>query len=107
MLTSTVFLAGVIIAQVGNAFACRSEKGNVRWLGLFSNRPLLAGIAIQILLLFGMIYIQPVAAVLGLTALPLVYWFWLALFAPVLYGLERTRKWVFRRIRLMKLGGTP
>ena len=31
---STVFLAGVIIAQVGNAFACRSEKGNVRWLGI-------------------------------------------------------------------------
>jgi magnesium-transporting ATPase (P-type) len=104
-LTSTVFLAGVIVAQVGNALACRSEKGNVRWLGLFSNRALLIGIGIQILMLFGMIYIPQVSKMLGLTALPPVYWFWLALFAPVLYGLERVRKWVFRRIRLVKLGG--
>jgi Ca2+-transporting ATPase len=102
---STVFLAGVIIAQVGNAFACRSEKGNVRWLGLFSNRPFLAGIAIQILLLLGMIYIKPLAVMLGLTSLPPAYWIGLVLFAPILYGLERTRKWVFRMFRSMKFGG--
>jgi hypothetical protein len=79
----------------------------VRWLGLSSNPLLLAGIAIQMMLLFGMIYIKPLAAALGLTALPPMYWLWLALYAPVLYGLERTRKWLFRRIRLMKTGDTP
>lgn len=105
ILGSTVFLSGVIIAQAGNAFACRSEKGNVRWLGPFSNRPLLAGIAVQILLLLGMIYIKPVAVMLGLTSLPPVYWIGLVLFAPVLYGFERTRKWVFRLVRSMKSGG--
>jgi magnesium-transporting ATPase (P-type) len=104
-LASTVFLAGVIIAQVGNSFACRSEKGNVRWIGLFSNRPLLAGIAIQILLLLGMVYLRPVAATLELTALPPLYWVGLALFAPGLYGLERSRKWLFRQIRLVKSRG--
>jgi magnesium-transporting ATPase (P-type) len=104
-LASTVFLAGVIITQVGNSFACRSEKGNVRWIGLFSNRPLLAGIAIQLLLLLGMIYIHPVAVTLELTALPPIYWAGLALFAPGFYGLERSRKWLFRRIRRMKSRG--
>jgi magnesium-transporting ATPase (P-type) len=104
-LASTVFLSSVIIAQVGNSFACRSEKGNVRWIGLFSNRPLLAGITIQILLLLAMIYIHPVAVTLDLTALPPFYWAGLAWFAPGLYGLERSRKWLFRRLRRMKSRG--
>lgn len=107
LLAGTTYLAGVILAQAGNAFACRSEKGNVRWLGLLSNRTLLAGITVQVLLLFGMIYIQPAAALLGLAPLPLHAWLWLALFAPILYGLERTRKWLFHRARWVKMGGAP
>lgn len=104
-LASTAYLAGVIIAQAGNAFACRSEKGNVRWLGLFSNRPLLAGIAVQVVFLLAMIYLPAAAQLLGLAPLPLQYWLWLALFAPVLYGVERTRKWLFHRVRWIKMGG--
>jgi P-type Ca2+ transporter type 2C len=103
---STVFLAGVIIAQVGNAFACRSETGNVRWLGLFSNRPLLIGITVQLLFLFAMIYIKPIAKILNLAPLPPAWWLGLVLFAPLLYGIERTRKWVFKWIRAMRSGGT-
>jgi Ca2+-transporting ATPase len=105
LLSGTVYFAGVIIAQVGNALACRSEKGNVRWLGIFSNRSLLIGIAIQILLLFGMIYIKPVAQFLNLTPLPTKYWIWIMLYAPILYFIERFRKTVFRRVNKMKLGG--
>jgi magnesium-transporting ATPase (P-type) len=105
-LASTIFFTGVIIAQAGNAFACRSEKGNVRWLGLFSNRPLLIGLAVQMILLFGMVSIRPLAARLGLMALPGSYWIGLALFAPALYGLERARKWAFNRYA-MKKGGAP
>jgi P-type Ca2+ transporter type 2C len=111
-LASTVYLAGVIITQAGNAFACRSEKGNVRWLGFFSNRTLLAGIAAQMALLLGMIYIPAAATLLDLTPLSPVYWVWLALFAPALYGLERSRKWFFHQggnhyspVRWKKLGG--
>jgi magnesium-transporting ATPase (P-type) len=99
-IASTVFLAGVIVAQIGNSLACRSEKRNVRWLGLFNNPSLLGGIAFQLLLLLGMIYIKPIAVMLGLTSLSPITWMGLALFAPALYGLESIRKWIFHRIRL-------
>lgn len=104
-LASTAFLAGVIFAQVGNAFACRSEKGNVRWLGLFSNPWLLAGLAVQVLLQLALVYIRPVASALGMAGLPPVYWSWLVAFAPALYFLERARKALFRKVRPGKLGG--
>jgi P-type Ca2+ transporter type 2C len=99
ILATTAFQAGVVMAQVGNAFACRSEKGNVRWLGLFSNRYLLGGILVEILLIIGMIYWTPLAGLLENGSLPPGYWLILIWFAPLLYGLERTRKMIFKIFR--------
>ena len=96
MLGRTVFHAGVVMSQVGNAFACRSEKGNVRWLGLFSNFFLIGGVFVEIVLILMMIYLKPVAAEFGHIPLPAIFWVWLLLFAPVLYVLERTRKKLFQ-----------
>ncbi len=107
MLATTVFHAGVVTAQIGNAFACRSEKGNVRWLGLLSNPTLIAGILIECLLILIMIYIQPIAVEFGHTALPAQDWVWLALFAPFLYLLERLRKTLVRKIARNNSGGKP
>jgi len=42
-LATTVFHAGVVAAQIGNAFACRTEKEYVRRLGWFGNRFLVWG----------------------------------------------------------------
>jgi P-type Ca2+ transporter type 2C len=105
MLASTVFQAGVVTAQIGNAFACRSEKGNVRWLGLFSNPFLLGGIIFESFLIMVMVYVQPAAREFGHLPLPVGYWVWLILFAPVLYILERIRKWFVRRKSKNEIGG--
>lgn len=107
MLASTVFQAGVVTAQIGNAFACRSEKGNVRWLGLLSNPYLIAGISIESLLILIMIYVPPVAIEFGHIPLPAHDWVWLVLFAPFLYLLERLRKSIVRRFSKINPGGKP
>jgi magnesium-transporting ATPase (P-type) len=98
ILATTVFHAGVVAAQIGNAFACRTEKGKVRYLGYITNHFLLAGIAVEIGLILLLIYFPPLAWVFEHLPLPPKYWAGLALFAPILYILDWTRRWIVRRI---------
>jgi magnesium-transporting ATPase (P-type) len=96
-LAVTVYWAGVVMAQVGNAFACRTERLRGRALGWLSNPGLLVSVMIEILLVFVLVYYPPLAEVFDLVALPPVFWLGLGLFAPALYGLEWLRKMYFSR----------
>ncbi len=97
ILAATAFYAGVVACQVGNAFACRTETGHVRRMGLFSNPSLLLGIAAAILLMLATIYVSPLARLFDHLPLPLALWPALVAFGSLLYGLEWVRKAVVRR----------
>jgi magnesium-transporting ATPase (P-type) len=99
-LATTVFHAGVVTSQIGNVFACRSERINVKWLGWFSNPYIWGGVMFEILLIFLIIYVPILALILGHVSIPSIYWLWLSLFAPILYGVERIRKTVWHRFEL-------
>lgn len=101
-LASTVFLAGVVASQVGNAFACRSENGRRPASSPFRNPALLAGILVEIGLVLCLIYLSPLAELLGLTRLPAAYWLVLIPYAPILYGLDRLRGWLSSRIAQLR-----
>jgi len=96
VLASTVFHAGVVTAQIGNAFACRTEKELVRRMGWLTNRFLLLGIGVEALLILLMIYLPPLAWVFEHRPLPLAWWAGLILYAPALYLLEWIRKHILR-----------
>ena len=95
-LAITVYFAGVVMAQIGNAFACRTEKLRGRVVGWFSNPALIWGVLLEIVIVFSLIYIQPLARIFDHYPLPLVYWTGLVLFAPILYGLDWLRKSLVR-----------
>ena len=95
-LAITVYYAGVVMAQVGNAFACRTERNRGRFLGWLANPPLLRGIAIELAILLGLIYIKPLANLFGHTALPPVLWVGLIVFPLIIYSMDWIRKWIFR-----------
>ena len=97
LLATTVFHAGVVTGQIGNAIACRSEKSHLHQLGWFSNPLLLAGIAVEIILILMMVYLPPLARLFDHAPLPWTAWIGLALYAPCIYYLERLRKMLFRR----------
>jgi Ca2+-transporting ATPase len=103
ILAATVFFAGVVTAQVGNAFAARTERARGRWLGWTSNRSLLLGIAIEIVIALILIY-SPVNQIFGLAPLPAAYWIWLAFYAPILYSLDWLRKSLLRRLPAKQAG---
>ncbi|MEP7357183.1 MAG: cation-transporting P-type ATPase, partial [Anaerolineales bacterium] len=100
LLATTVFHAGVVMAQIGNAFTCRTENEPVHHLGWSSNRFLLVGVAAELGLILLLIYFRPLAVLFEHAPLPGIYWVILGLFAPVVYGLDRTRKVIARRYAL-------
>jgi potassium/sodium efflux P-type ATPase len=104
-LAFTIFYAGVVIAQVGNAFACRTERNRGSRLGWLSNSYLLWAIVIELAILFLFIYFPPLANILGHVPIPTEYWILLVLYAPILYTLEWIRKWVVRLQDRNKLAG--
>ncbi len=98
----TVFHAGVVMAQVGNAFACRSSKTRSTYLGWLSNRYLLLGVAIEIAVIVALIYVPFLGNAFNHAQLPPRYWLGLGLFGPVLYSLEWIRKAISRRLDRMR-----
>ncbi len=92
----TVYFAGVVTAQIGNAFACRTERARGRRLGWFSNKILWVATGISLLMAILLIY-SPINHWFDMTPLPVEYWALLVLYAPVLYTLDWIRKSILRR----------
>jgi magnesium-transporting ATPase (P-type) len=96
---TTMTLLGIVAGQVGAAFACRSTRQSIFQVGFTSNRVLLGGIALEVLLLVGLVYVPMLASLFELAPLPLPAWGAMFLFGPVLLLLEEGRKLIWRRSR--------
>jgi len=99
MRATTMTLAGIVAAQVGNVFACRTDRESILRVGLFSNPRLLLGVLSEIALLAGLILIPSLARVFGLAAPSFEEWRILLLFPVAMVGVEEVRKWIVRRSR--------
>ncbi len=92
LMAATVYHAGVVTAQVGNALACRSDRTRSTLLGWLSNRYLWIGIIIELLGIVSLVYVPFLARLFNHVPLPGWVWLGLALNAPVLYSVEWIRK---------------
>ncbi len=102
-LATTVYYAGVVMAQIGNAFACRTERNRGRTLGWLSNPALLRGIVIDLAILLALVYIPPLANLFGQVAIPPELWIGLVCFPIIVYSLDWIRKMFIRwRERFMQ-----
>lgn len=93
----TVFLAGVVLVQMGNAFACRTSKEHNTQMGWGSNKVLLFGIALAVLMIAGLVYIPFLAKAFDNQAFPAIFWPILVIFSLIVYTLEWLRKALVRR----------
>ena len=105
LLATTVYHAGVVMSQVGNAIACRSEKSHLHQVGFFSNPLLIGAVGLELVLILLMVYFPPLARVFSHYPMPPYLWLGLCLFAPGVYGLERLRKMLFMRFK--KIAAKP
>ena len=96
--TTTTF-AGIVMCQVGTAFAARTEHASLRQVGVFSNRLLLWGIAFELIFTALLVYAPPLQHVFSTTALPLNILGLIAIFPFVVWGSDELRRWLIRRRR--------
>ncbi|MGZ4430380.1 MAG: cation-translocating P-type ATPase [Gaiellales bacterium] len=94
---TTMTMAGIVMGQVGAGMAMRTNRQSVFSVGLLSNRFLLAGIAFEIGLAVGLIYLPGLNGLFHLAGIGPWHWLLLAVWAPVIFAAEEARKALLRR----------
>jgi magnesium-transporting ATPase (P-type) len=98
--------AAVVLGQAGNAFACRSTAVWPGALGWTTNRFLLWSVVTELVVLAGLLFISPIAAVLQQGPPPAPGWVLALLAGPVVLAADAVHKYLLRR-RVRYLGQDP
>jgi len=93
---TTMSLAAIVLTQVANVFACRSEHLSMFRFGVGSSPLILWGIGVELTLLMLLVYAPFGNYVLGTAPLPFWMWIPLALAALLLLLAEECRKRIGR-----------
>ena len=104
ILAATVYHAGVVASQIGNALACRSDRTRNSALGWLSNKYLWIGIFIEMLGIVSIIHVPFLADIFNHAPLSAWMWFVLALNPIILYSVEWIRKAIVRGFKKMRNG---
>lgn len=102
---TTVTFAGIVLAQVANVFACRSERLSVFKLAWFSNPLMVWGIAIELTILALIAYTSAGNEIFGTSPLPLWIFGPLVLGSLTLLLLEEGRKILVTRFLQRRFHG--
>lgn len=94
--------ATVVVAQTANAWACRSSTVWPGSLGWFTNRLLVVGASIELVIASGFLFVPVVAAYLGHSPPPIAGWAVAFLAAPAVLAADAAHK-AWRRRRPLAL----
>jgi magnesium-transporting ATPase (P-type) len=94
---TTMTFSAMVVAQIGTAFASRTERASLRSVGVFSNRLLLWGIAFELALAAVFVYAPPFQSLLGTAALGPAELVILAPFPFIVWGADELRRYLRRR----------
>jgi potassium/sodium efflux P-type ATPase len=93
----TMIFLGIVIMQIANIFACRSDRHSAFKLGFFSNKLILWGIVFELIFASIIIYTPFFQKVFQTTAIGWSDWGILLVFAPLIFLAEELRKKLYRR----------
>jgi magnesium-transporting ATPase (P-type) len=96
---TTVAWLGIVACQVGTAFAVRTDHASLRSVGVFTNRFLLAGIAVELAFAAAVIYLPALQGVFGTEALTPAQLAIVAPFPLIVWGADEIRRMLMRRYR--------
>ncbi len=103
MRATTACLSAIIVLQIVNVFICRSSVRSVFAMNPFDNRLILAGVALEAVLLVLVNYTTIGNVLLQTLPVPVVFWALIGPIAVLMLVLEEARKWLIRR----NLGSRP
>jgi magnesium-transporting ATPase (P-type) len=93
---TAIALATVVMTQIGNLFAERSERVSVFKMPLFNNRLLWIGILTEIVIILMFVYLPVFHNFIGTNSFDPKYWLLLICTIPSLIITDEIRKWVLR-----------
>ncbi len=94
---ATMVFFGIVVMQVANVFACRSDRFSVFKLGFFGNKLVFWGIAFELLFAAAIIYIPFFQKIFQTTAIGWSDWAILFVFALLIFLAEELRKKLYCR----------
>lgn len=95
---TTACLSTIIVMQVVNVFLCKSPERSVFTWGIFGNRMILTGVALEIALILIIDYTPWGNQIFGTAPIVLEVWLFMLPFALGLLLLEEGRKWLKSRL---------
>jgi len=98
-LGTTMTFAGIVMAQVGNVFACRTNRVSVFRTRISVNRWIWVGVASQIAIAAALIYTPFLQGIFGTVALDARNWAFLLLLPLLPLVADEVRKRVSRRLK--------
>jgi calcium-translocating P-type ATPase len=98
MQATTACLSTIIAMQVVNVFLCRSDRGSAFTWGVFLNRMILLGIAVEIALILLIDYTPWGNRLFGTAPIALDVWLYVVPFAFAMLLFEELRKALVRRL---------
>lgn len=94
---ATMTFLGIVIMQVANVFACRTEVAPMFSIGIFTNKLLNIGVLFELALTAVLIYVPFLQNVFNTYPIPIKNWLFYLPFIPVLIGAEELRKLLIRK----------
>lgn len=94
---TTMTLAAIVFCQVGMVLNCRTERQSVFKVGLLSNKRVVQGIIIEIILINAIIYIPFLQNIFQSAPIGIREWVFLVILPPLILIVEEIRKAVFRK----------
>jgi Ca2+-transporting ATPase len=95
-MATTMTLAGVVTTQVGAVMGCRTDHASIFRIGIFTNRLVLWGIAVELLLLGILIYTPFLQPIFNTAPIGPREWIYLFAWTPVIFLLDELRKVILR-----------
>jgi Ca2+-transporting ATPase len=96
---TTVVMAGIMIGQLGNLFAARTNVESAFHLNPLRNQWLFYAIFAEFCIMAGIIYVPFLQPLFGTAPLLLSDWLFLSTLAPLAFLLEELRKLLMRRLK--------
>lgn len=94
---TTLTYMAIVMAQVGVAFASRTRRSSVFRIGLFTNRALVVGTLLSVVLMLALVYIEPLAMLFNFVPPHPEHWAMLACFPVIMLFADEIFKWWQRR----------
>jgi magnesium-transporting ATPase (P-type) len=95
-MATSMTLAGIVATQVGAVFGCRTDRASIFKIGFFTNRLVLVGIVVELLLLGLLVYVPFLQSTFNTAPLGLVEWCFVFAWTPVIFLLDEVRKALLR-----------